>query len=172
MFTTLITRIITSPVIIYTTRCTIGLAIGYALLKNLPQYEILWTMISIMLVISPEGENSKKLSIERFNSNLIGSIAGLICLEVHPELNFYVCLMGVFITIFTCYIFNILNMARVALVALLIILIHPLSSSTLEVTPLMRTGAVTAGCFIGLMITVITSTIIRRLKRFYGIPLK
>ncbi|MTG97117.1 MULTISPECIES: FUSC family protein [Myroides] len=173
MFANLITRIITSPVTIYTIRCTIGLAIGYALLLQFPDYQLIWTIISIMLVISPEGKNSKKLSVERFKSNLVGSIAGLICLEIQPNVNFYVCLLGVFITILTCYFFNILNMARVALVALLIILIQPHTTEMgVEITPVIRTLSVTIGCLIGLLITVFTSIIIRSLKRHYGIPLK
>ncbi|MDM1395858.1 FUSC family protein [Myroides odoratimimus] len=171
MVRTLITRIITSPVIIYTTRCFIGFYIGYLLFLKYPNYEILWTLISIMLVISPEGQNSKKLSVERFKSNLVGSAVGLVCLEIHPNPDFLISLLGVFLTIMTCYLFKILNMARVALVALIIILVQPHTASSVEATPLFRCLAVTLGCVIGLTITVLTSMIIRRLKRYYGIPL-
>ncbi len=170
MFKSLIQKIITSPLIIYTTRCFIGFYIGYLLFLKLQSFEVLWTLISIMLVISPEGKHSKKLSVERFKSNLVGSIVGLVCLEIHHEPNLYICLLGVFLTIMTCYLFNILNMARVALVALIIILVQP-HTGDVEATPLIRCIAVTAGCLIGLSITVVTSTIIRSLKKHYGIPL-
>ena len=170
MLRNLITRIITSPVIIYTIRCFIGFYIGYLLFLKFPNYEILWTLISIMLVISPEGKNSKKLSIERFKSNLVGSIVGLVCLEIHPSPDFYICLLGVFLTIMTCYLFKILNMARVALVALIIILVQPHTAASVEATPLFRCLAVTLGCVIGLTITVTTSMIIRSMKKHYGIP--
>lgn len=170
MFKSLIQQIITSPLIIYTTRCFIGFYIGYLLFLKIPSFEVLWTLISIMLVISPEGKHSKKLSVERFKSNLVGSIVGLVCLEIQPDPNLYISLLGVFLTIMTCYLFNILNMARVALVALIIILVQP-HTGDVEATPFIRCLAVTAGCVIGLSITVVTSTIIRRLKRHYGIPL-
>lgn len=170
MLRNLITRLITSAVIIYTTRCFIGFYIGYLLFLKYPNYEILWTLISIILVISPEGKNSKKLSIERFKSNLVGSVVGLVCLEIHPESNLYISLFGVFLTIMTCYLFKILDMARVALVALIIILVQPHTASSVEATPLLRCLAVTVGCLIGLTITVSTSMIIRRLKKYYGIP--
>lgn len=170
MLRNLITRIITSPVIVYTIRCFIGFIIGYLLFLKFPNYEILWTLISIMLVISPEGKNSKKLSIERFKSNLVGSVVGLVCLEIHHTPDFYICLLGVFLTIMTCYFFKILNMARVALVALIIILVQPHTAVAVEATPLLRCICVTLGCLIGLTITVSTAVIIRSLKKYYGIP--
>lgn len=165
----LIKRIITSQVTIYTIRCFIGFLIGYYLYFRLPEYEIMWTLISIILVISPEGQNSKKLSVERFKSNIIGSGVGLLCLLIHKP-TIYMCLLGVFLTIFVCYIFKVINMARVALVALIIILVQP-HTGTLAETPLLRCAAVTLGCVIGLGITVITSHFIRKLKRYYQIPL-
>lgn len=179
MFNRFIKYIITTPVIIYSVRCTLALIIGHILLQKLPDYQMMWTLISIILVISPEGQNSKKLSIERFKSNLVGSIAGLVCLEIEPSPDFWMCLFGFFLTIITCFIFNILNMARVALVALIIILIQPQAttdasseaSKIVEATPLIRALSVTLGCFIGLGITVSTSIIIRALKKKHNIPL-
>lgn len=177
MLDRLIKYIITTPVIIYIIRCTIALSIGYTLLLKFPGHEIMWTIISIILVISPEGQNSKKLTVERFKSNLVGSTVGLICLQIDPDPRFWICLLGFFLTILTCYIFKILNMARVALVALIIILIEPHTPLTIEThkiseaAPLLRALAVAVGCFIGLAITVVTSVIIRSFKRKYNIPL-
>lgn len=165
----LIKRTITSAVLVYTVRCLIGFCIGYYLYIHFKDHETLWTIISIILVISPEGHNSKKLSIERFKSNLVGSIVGLICLEIHST-NLYIILFGVILTILICYFFKILNMARVALVSMVIILVQPNTGLT-EITPLFRFLAVTIGCFIGLMIVILTSIPIRQLKRYYKIPL-
>ncbi|MGG5505397.1 MULTISPECIES: FUSC family protein [unclassified Myroides] len=165
----IIKKIITSAVFIYTIRCLIGFCIGYYLFIHFKDHETLWTIISIILVISPEGQNSKKLSIERFKSNLVGSVVGLICLEIHTP-NLYVILFGIVLTILICYFFKILNMARVALVALVIILVQP-STGITEMTPLFRFLAVTIGCVIGLTIVILTSIPIRRLKRYYDIPL-
>lgn len=164
----LIKKVITSAVLIYTVRCLIGFSLGYYLYIRFQDHETLWTIISIILVISPEGQNSKKLSIERFKSNLVGSVVGLICLEIHPP-NLIVILFGIVLTILICYFFKILNMARVALVALVIILVQP-STGLTEMTPLLRFLAVTIGCLIGLLIVIITSIPIRRLKRYYQLP--
>lgn len=165
----LIKFIITSPLIIYTTRCVLGFLIGYELYTRFPEYELMWTLISIILVISPEGKDSRRLSIERFKSNLIGSIVGLLCLLLH-EPTYGTTILGILITIAICHIFKIMNMARVALVALLIIMVQPHFEQA-EVAPFVRILSVTLGCFIGLFITVLTSMAIRSLKRYYNIPL-
>jgi len=165
----LIKKAITSAVLIYTVRCLIGFSLGYYLYIHFRDHETLWTIISIILVISPEGQNSKKLSIERFKSNLVGSVVGLICLEIHTP-NLAVILFGIALTVLICYFFKILNMARVALVALVIILVQP-STGLPEMTPLLRFLAVTIGCLIGLLVVILTSIPIRQLKRYYNIPL-
>lgn len=161
--------IITSPPIIYATRCVLGFLIGYELYIRFPEYELMWTLISIILVISPEGKDSRRLSIERFKSNLIGSIVGLFCLLLHAP-TFSITILGILATIGICYIFKIMNMARVALVALLIIMVQPHFEQA-EIAPFARIISVTLGCFIGLFITVLTSMGIRILKRRYNIPL-
>lgn len=166
----LIKFIITSPLIIYTTRCVLGFLIGYELYIRFPEYELMWTLLSIILVISPEGKDSRRLSIERFKSNLIGSVVGLACLLLHKP-TYSTTILGILITISICYIFKIMNMARVALVALLIIMVQPHFDQA-EVAPFARIFSVTLGCFIGLFITVFTSMGIRSLKRHYNIPVK
>ena len=61
-----------SDLIIYVFRCIIGFLIGYQLYIQFPEHELFWTLLSIILVISPEAKDSKRLAIERFKSNLIG----------------------------------------------------------------------------------------------------
>lgn len=165
----LIKFFISSPLSIYTARCVIGFMIGYELYVRFPEYELMWTLISIILVISPEGKDSRRLSVERFKSNLIGSIVGLLCLLLH-EPTYIATLVGIFITIGICAFFKIMNMARVALVALLIILVQPHFDQA-EIAPFARILSVTLGCFIGLCITVFSSMGIRKLKHFYSIPI-
>lgn len=163
-----IKTIITSQPIIYFIRISIGFSIGYYIYKHYNQHEALWAILSIILVISPEGKNSKKLSIDRLKSNLIGSVVGLICLQIH-EPNFYLILFGIILTIFVCYFFKVLDMARVALVALIIILIQPFTGME-DLTPFLRFFSVTAGCIIGFLTVVVTSIPIRALKIAYNIP--
>lgn len=163
-----LTKIINSAELMYAIRCIIGFSIGYYLYLNYNEHEILWMILSIILVISPEGINSRKLTVERFKSNLIGSIVGLICIEIHDP-NIYIILFGIVLTIVICSLFKILNMARVALVALVVILVQPVHDLS-ELTPIIRCLSVTIGCLIGLIIVLITSAFRRKLRQIYNIP--
>jgi uncharacterized membrane protein YccC len=168
MLDKLLKRIVSSPLLIYINRCCIGFLIGYKLYIEFPDFELFWTLLSIILVISPEEKDTRRLSTERFKSNFIGSaVAMLLLLFLEPSV--YSILLGVFITIVVCRLFNVLNMARVALVALLIIMVQPHESSMVE-APIYRFGSVAVGCIIGLLIVVFTSMIFRPLKRKFGIP--
>lgn len=163
-----IIKIITSQLIIYIFRCLIGFIIGYNLMINYPQYELFWGLLSIILVISPEGKDSRRLTNERVRSNLIGSIVGLCCVYINSEPNIEIVIIGIIFTSITCYILKVMNMARVAIVALLIILIQP-HFSAIQLTPIYRFLSVTIGCLIGFSITLITSILIRKLKKHYNI---
>lgn len=158
----MIQKFINSQLCVYITRVLIGFIIGYSLYIKLPEYQLFWTLISIILVISPEGKDSRRLSIERFKSNFVGSSVGLLCLLIHPT-NVYMIVGGILFTCIICQLFNIINMARVALVALLIVLIQSHVDAK-QLAPIMRFASVSLGCIIGLLVTVCTSMLIRKLK--------
>lgn len=161
-----IKRAITSPLLIYIIRCLIGFMIGYLLYLQYRQFEVFWALLSIILVISPEEKDSKRLSIERFKSNFVGSMVAMGCVWLLPK-EVYSIVIGIVITIILCRALNILNMARVAIVALLIIMIEP-HHTALTFTPIYRALAVGLGCFIGLAIVIVTSGIIHFMKERYG----
>lgn len=168
MLDTILKRIVSSPVLIYAIRCFIGFLIGYQLYVYFPESELFWTLLSIILVISPEEKDTRRLSLERFKSNFIGSAVALgLLLFVEPTI--YTIMFGILLTIVVCRLFKVLNMARVALVALLIIMVKPHGTSWVE-APFFRFGTVALGCIIGLLIVVLTSMIFRPLKKKYGIP--
>lgn len=162
-----IKRVITSPLLIYIVRCLIGFGIGYLLYLRFKQFEVFWSLLSIILVISPEEKDSKRLSIERFKSNFIGSLVAMGCVWMLPK-SVYSILAGIVITIILCRAFHILNMARVAIVALLIIMIEP-HHTQLTYTPIYRALATGLGCFIGLGIVIGTSAIIQFLTDRYHV---
>jgi len=168
MLDPILKRIASSPVLIYILRCCIGFLIGYKLYITYPDFELFWTLLSIILVISPEEKDTRRLSIERFKSNFIGSAVAMVML-LFLEPNVYTIIAGIFVTIIVCCLFNVLNMARVALVALLIIMVQPHQTGFVE-APIYRFGSVAVGCIIGLLIVVLTSIIFRPLKRKFGIP--
>lgn len=159
----LITKAINNAYFIYAFRCLLGFGIGYALYLRFVEYELFWGLLSIILVISPEEKDSKKLSIDRVKSNFIGSLVALLCVLFDEEAGFLTIVFGIIITVLVCRLFKILNYARVAIVAVLIILIEPHHSS-LTYTPFFRFLTVAGGCLIGLAIIVSTSYAIRYLR--------
>ena len=164
----LITKAVSSPSFIYAFRCILGFAIGYALYLRYVEYELFWGLLSIILVISPEEKDSKKLSIDRVKSNFIGSMVALVCVLLNEEGGVITIILGILFTVLICKLFNILNYARVAIVAVLIILIEPHHSS-LTYTPFFRFLTVAGGCLIGLAIVVSTSFVIRKLRAYCSI---
>ena len=167
MFAYVVKHIITSQIIIYTIRCLLGFLIGYFLMMQFPKFELFWTLLSIILVISPEGKDSQKLTIDRVRSNFIGSIVGLLCHLIYST-NLYVLIGGIITTVIICYLFKVMNMSRVAIVAFLIVM---LQSHTLDqsIAPIFRFLTVAGGCLIGLTITVSTSIVIKKLRKHYNI---
>lgn len=157
-----------SDLIIYVFRCIIGFLIGYQLYIQFPEHELFWTLLSIILVISPEAKDSKRLAIERFKSNLIGSGIGLLCFLIHTP-NVFVVLLGIILSILVCYFFELMNVARTAIVALVIVLIHEQHLLT-WLGAIERFISVALGCFIGLFITICTSYIINYLRKKANLP--
>ena len=165
--TRFIKRVVTSPLLIYIIRCLIGFVIGYLLYRSYKEFELFWALLSIILVISPEEQDSKRLSIERFKSNLVGSVVAMGCVWLLPK-SIYSVMVGIVVTIFLCWGFKILNMARVAIVALLIIMIEP-HHSQLNYTPIYRALSTGLGCIIGLTIVIVSSGLINFLRDKYKI---
>lgn len=157
-------KLIKSPFITYIIRCLIGFLIGYFLIGNFPQHELFWALLSIILVISPDEKDAKKLTIERSKSNLIGSISGLLVYFLPLEEVFKI-MLAILIAITICRLFQLMNVARSAIVALLIILIEHKTDSYLA--PVERFLFVTMGCFIGLFVTLVTSYIFNFFIKLY-----
>ncbi|WDF70002.1 FUSC family protein [Sphingobacterium oryzagri] len=167
MINRLIRRSISSPVLIYMLRCLIGFSIGYVLYNRFVHFELFWSLLSIMLVISPEENDSRRLSIERFKSNFVGSFVALLCILINGNA-LYMIVIGMLVTILVCRFFNIMNMARVAVVALIIIMIQP-HQEELSYTPILRFASVGIGCLIGLTIVVTSAYFIRIIRKKMGI---
>ena len=151
-----------SDVFIYVVRCITGFLIGYAFYLHFPEYELYWTIISILLVISPEEKDAKKLTYDRFKANLIGSSVGLIC-YLFPVSEMLMMLLGIMIAIAICHFFKLMTVARTAIVALIIVVIHEQETMTYWAA-VERFLSVTGGCFIGLLVTMGSSPVIQYLR--------
>ncbi|MCP2045303.1 FUSC family protein [Pontibacter sp. HSC-36F09] len=149
--------------VLYIIRCTIGFLIGYMLYLAFPQFEFYWTMISILLVLSPEVKDSSRLTVERVKSNLIGSSVGLLCVLLQvPQVLMMV--VGIAVSILVCHFFNLMSVARTAVVALVIVVIHEQETMS-NWAGVERFSCVALGCVIGYGVSGATSFLFDKLKR-------
>lgn len=103
-----------SDFIIYLIRILIGFSIGYFLYISFPQYSVTWTLISIVLVISPDDKEATQIAIDRTKSNFIGSATGILFYFTNlPEM--WSMLFGVITSVAICRLFNVLSVARTAI---------------------------------------------------------
>lgn len=144
-------------------RCVLGFIIGYTMMLHFPQYELFWGLLSIILVISPEGKDSRRLTQERVKSNFIGSAVGLLC-HLIDETKTSVLIIGILLTITVCHLFKVMNMARVAIVTFLIVMLQTTNHTEIA-TPILRFLTVGFGCITGLSVTLLTSVVIRHYKK-------
>nr|WP_319776618.1 FUSC family protein [uncultured Sphaerochaeta sp.] len=142
-----------SPVMVfYITKCLLGTVICYGFYKAFPQYYLHWSIISLLLVLAPDKDNSIALPIARIKANITGALVGLFCfmLPFHQLLGL---LAGVVATISICSLLKFPAATRSALAALVIVLLQeggkPMWSYALQ-----RIFAVLLGCLVGLALTV------------------
>jgi uncharacterized membrane protein YgaE (UPF0421/DUF939 family) len=130
-----------------------------------PKFDLFWTLISIILVISPEEKNAALLTTERVISNLIGSVSGLIVYFL-PINELIKISLAIVLAVMICRLFQLMKVVRSAVVAVLIILIEHKSG---VLTPFERFLTVLIGCLIGLIVTLSTTLIINQLKKKFNL---
>jgi uncharacterized membrane protein YgaE (UPF0421/DUF939 family) len=113
--------------------------------------DIGWCLISVILVLSPDGKDALPLAFTRIKANFVGAGVGLLCLLVSPT-NMWILSLALSITLSLCYLFKFDTAVRSALAATIIIMLHE-EGKHLWDTALERVIAVVAGCTLGLLIT-------------------
>ena len=112
-----------------------------------------WALISVLLVLSPDGKDSVTLAITRIKANVVGAAIGVLCLLIAPA-NMWTISLSLALTLGACYILKLDAGIRSALAASVIVMLHG-SGKHLWDTALERVIAVLAGCVLGLIITFV-----------------
>lgn len=144
-------QFITPRFLIYASKCLIGLLICYFFYWAFPQYRFYWSIISVLLVISPDDMECRALPIARIKANIIGSLVGLILFIIHAP-NLLMMALGVILTLLICERFTLGAATRSALAALIIVLIQEQSDLS-WISALERMISVVLGCVVALLIT-------------------
>ncbi len=145
-------KTIKNPLFIaYVIKCIAGVSICYLLYYLFPERQFNWSIVSVLLVLSPEEFDSNKLALGRLKSNIIGATMGLLAYLAHDPNLFMLC-AAVFATILLCSFLKLGNASRSALAALAIVFIQEKEKHT-YVSALDRMLCVVAGCLVAMAIT-------------------
>lgn len=141
----------------YLIKCIIGASICYTLYKFFPNHQLVWSVISVLLVLAPDHKDSARLATDRIKANIIGASIGLLAFMAHqPNLFTFCC--AIIATIFFCTFIKLGNPSRSALAALTIVFIHEKEKRT-WIAAAERMSCVFIGCFVALIITIIFNKI-------------
>lgn len=143
---------------IYLLKCLTGVIICYALYKYFPQYPFYWSLVSVVVSLSPD--NSNTLAYDRMKANMIGCAAG-ICLYPFPLPNLVILCLGVALTIFIGISLRMTNTLKTALAAVVIITLQEEHEKHWYVA-LERVSCVVAGCLVALGVTLLFNLISRK----------
>jgi uncharacterized membrane protein YccC len=131
----------------------------------LTQYsETVWALISAVLVLSPDDQEALPLAVTRIEANLLGSVSALLCMLPQFQTVVTICLAFT-LSIVICYLFRLMPASRSALAAVTIVVMAPSTEGELWDKPVARMISVTAGCLVGLIITLAVHRRLPRAKR-------
>lgn len=140
---------------LYLWKTLIGAAVCYLFYFIFPQYPIHWSLISVVLVFTPD--NSNQLAYDRIKSNMLGASIGLLLFFI-PTHQLISLLIGISLVILVGILIKLEKTLRPALAALIIILLEDNENMTWLI-PLERLICVTFGCLVGLIIIYLFSFI-------------
>ena len=135
----------------YSAKCVTGTLIVFILSSLLNYKDLGWCLISVILVLSPDGKDSVPLAFTRIKANITGASVGVLCLLISPT-NMWVLSIALTVTLALCYLFKLDAGVRSALAATIIIMLHEEGKHIWD-TALERVISVLAGCLLGLIIT-------------------
>lgn len=154
---------ITFEWLLYVLKCILGLVICYFFYWLFPQYRFHWSIVSVLLVLSPDDLDSKKLPVSRIKANIIGSMVGLLIFLIHPP-NLLMMCIGTVLTIIICSIIKLGAATRPALAALIIVLVQEGSQGS-WINAFERMISVILGCLVALAITFLMQYIVNHIKK-------
>lgn len=149
---------------IYAAKCVTGIFLCFPIFIFLNHWvDYTWSLISVMLVLSPEGKDALDLALTRIKANFVGAGTGILILLLHISSPWNLA-AGAIISLFICDRLTLNAGARSTLAAMIIILLHQegtIAGTHLWDSALSRIVAVVIGCLLGLLITYVFHSIFR-----------
>ncbi|QNL49680.1 FUSC family protein [Olivibacter sp. SDN3] len=136
---------------LYVVKCIVGVLICYGFYISFPAYPFHWSIISSVLVFTPD--NDQSLAFDRIKANFLGSSVGLLVYFI-PLMGIFLFCIGVVLTILLGLILRLENTIRPALAAVIIVLVQE-NEHKEWIVALERGGCVLLGCFVSLCVTLV-----------------
>lgn len=119
------------------------------------KYDTMWCLLSVLLILSPDGRDSMRLAVDRIKANLLGAGVGSFFVLSMPEVfHQWAIPVALFCTLLFGYLLKLDTCLRSALVATVIVM-SPHESLESWSTPLERVAFVISGCFLAMVITYV-----------------
>lgn len=146
--------------IIYTGKCVTGILLCFVISLFFQSWiDYPWSLISVVLILSPEGKDALDLAVTRIKANFVGAGTGVLMLLTQLPPPWHIAL-GAVVSLFLCDRLKLNTGARSTLAAMIIILLHH-DGTHLWDSALSRVSAVVVGCLIGLLVTSVFHTVIK-----------
>lgn len=142
---------LSSSEILYIVKCLLGVLVCYGFYSSFPSYPFYWSIISVVLVFTPD--NDQRLAFDRIKANLLGSGVGLV-IYLFPLNGLLMFCSAVMATILLGIFLRLENTIRPALAAVIIVLVQE-SQHKDWIIALERVACVLLGCFVALCITLV-----------------
>jgi uncharacterized membrane protein YgaE (UPF0421/DUF939 family) len=146
--------------LIYIGKCVAGILLCYLISYFMGGWiDYPWSLISVVLVLSPEGKDALDLSLTRIKANTVGALIGVLILLAGVPTPWNIA-AGAVLSLFACDRLGLNTGARSTLAAMIIILLHD-EGGHLWDAALSRVLAVGVGSLLGLGITYVFHSLIK-----------
>lgn len=138
---------------VYIAKCILGALLVQGVTLVTHDVDPFWTLISVILVLTPDSDQAMPLAITRMKANACGAIAALACLALSPP-HFAGIALGFAVAAILCFLWDVMEGSRAALAATLIVMqrepgVHVWDGAV------MRVVAVFGGCILGVGLTYV-----------------
>jgi uncharacterized membrane protein YccC len=143
-------------------KCITAVIVVFGLARLLQYKEIIWPLVSAILVLTPDSQEAVPLAAVRIGANLIASATSLLFM-LFGTANIVTLSLALSITILLCWLCRLIAGSRSALAAVVIIMLHEPGAHLWDAAA-ERAASVIIGCILGLIITFAFH------RRLTGIP--
>ena len=144
--------VLNKTLVVYILKCVAGVLLCSLLSLFFSEWiDYSWSLISVVLVLSPEGTDAIDLALARIKANVVGATVGVLLLFTLIPSPWNIAL-GAALSLLICYQLKLETAARTTLAAVIIVLLHH-EGTRLWSAALSRVGAVITGGVLGWLIT-------------------